>query len=187
VNNFDKKAFRNIYLTKRLKLSKKFTGQTSKKIAEKLLSLKEIAKSSTFSLYLPINNEIETNLIIDTLILKDARILVPAYFSGIKSYVLSRFVSWQDLEEGPFKIFQPTEIKSVDPSLVEIAIMPGLAFSHKGVRLGYGKGVFDKLFAKSKALKIGLAYDFQIIDKIPKEEHDLIMDLVVTEKRVVRC
>ena len=54
------------------------------------------------------------------------------------------------------------------------------------MRLGYGKGVFDKLLSKSKALRIGLAYDFQIVDEIPQEKHDLVMDLVVTEERVIR-
>ena len=55
-----------------------------------------------------------------------------------------------------------------------------------GVRLGYGKGVFDRLLADSKALRVGLAYDFQIVDELPREKHDLVMDLVVTEKRIIK-
>jgi len=186
VNNFDKKVLRNIHLAKRLKLSKKFTAQASQKIANRVLSLVEVANNKTFSLYLPIRGEVETNLIIDTLVARDARIFVPAYSLEIKNYMFSQFGNWKDLEKGPLGILQPIEINPVDSASIEVAIIPGLAFSRKGVRLGYGKGVFDRLLAKSKAIRIGITYDFQIVDKIPKEEHDLAMDLVVTEKRVIR-
>ena len=65
---------------------------------------------------------------------------------------------------------------------MEVAIIPGLAFGKNDTRLGYGKGVYDQLLANFKGLKIGLAYDFQIVDKLPKERHDLKMDMVLTEK-----
>ncbi|KKR61473.1 MAG: hypothetical protein UU00_C0013G0049 [Microgenomates group bacterium GW2011_GWC1_40_35] len=173
MNNFDKKTLRDIFLSKRLALSKKFIAQTSRNITDKILSVGKIADSQLFSIYLPIKNEVETKLIIDSLNLRDAKILVPAYSTKIKDYVFSKFGNWQSLEKGPRGILQPT-------------ILPGLAFSKRGVRLGYGKGVFDRLFSNSKAIRIGLAYDFQIVDKIPQEEHDLVMDIIITEKRVLR-
>ena len=111
---------------------------------------------------------------------------MPAYLATNNDYLFTRFDGWQNLEEGPKGILQPRIIKSVDSSLIEVAILPGLAFSKSGVRLGYGKGVFDRLLAKSKAIRIGLAYDFQLVDKIEKEKHDLLMDMVVTEKKVYR-
>ena len=187
MNNFDKKTLRDIFLSKRLALSKKFIAQTSRNITDKILSVGKIADSQLFSIYLPIKNEVETKLIIDSLNLRDAKILVPAYSTKIKDYVFSKFGNWQSLEKGPRGILQPRIIEPVDPSLVDVAILPGLAFSKRGVRLGYGKGVFDRLFSNSKAIRIGLAYDFQIVDEIPKEEHDLVMDMVVTEKNVIRC
>ncbi|KKR77593.1 MAG: hypothetical protein UU19_C0007G0002 [Candidatus Curtissbacteria bacterium GW2011_GWD1_40_8] len=186
MNNFDKKTLRDIFLSKRLALSKKFIAQTSRNITDKILSVGKIADSQLFSIYLPIKNEVETKLIIDSLNLRDAKILVPAYSTKIKDYVFSKFGNWQSLEKGPRGILQPRIIEPVDPSLVDVAILPGLAFSKRGVRLGYGKGVFDRLFSNSKAIRIGLAYDFQIGDKIPQEEHDLVMDIIITEKRVLR-
>jgi len=54
------------------------------------------------------------------------------------------------------------------------------------VRLGYGKGVYDRLLSKSNALKIGLSYDFQVLEKLPKEKHDLEIDILVTEARILR-
>lgn len=60
-----------------------------------------------------------------------------------------------------------------------------LLFPKNGHRLGYGKGVFDKMFYDSKVYKIALAFDFQVVDKLPQDKHDLHIDLVVTEKRVI--
>ena len=186
VNNFDKKVLRNILFTKRLRFSKKFITQVSQEITRKILSVREFADKKAFCLYLPINNEVDTRDIIDDLLQKEANIFVPAYLATNNDYLFTRFDGWQNLEEGPKGILQPRIIKSVDSSLIEVAILPGLAFSKSGVRLGYGKGVFDRLLAKSKAIRIGLAYDFQLVDKIEKEKHDLLMDMVVTEKKVYR-
>ena len=186
VNNFDKKVLRNILFTKRLRFSKKFITQVSQEITRKILSVREFADKKAFCLYLPINNEVDTRDIIDDLLQKKANIFVPAFSKKYDDYSFAKFTSWQDLEEGPKGILQPRIIKSVDSSLIEVAILPGLAFSKSGVRLGYGKGVFDKLLSKSKALRIGLAYDFQIVDEIPQEKHDLNMNLVVTEEKVYR-
>ena len=136
--------------------------------------------------YLAINNEVDTREIIDKLIERGSTIFIPAYFMQNHQYHFAKFNGWKDLEKGPKGIWQPANSKPVDPKNLEVAILPGVVFSKKGVRLGYGKGVFDRLLSDSFALKIGLAYNFQIVDKLPKEKHDLVMDLVVTEKRVIR-
>jgi len=180
-----KQNLRKTFLKKRLNLSTAVVLKKSLKIANLLLKIPEIRAQSNFSLYLPIKNEVETNLIIDALILRTATILVPAYSDKVKGYVFSKFGNWQSLEKGPRGILQPIVIEPVDPSIIDIAILPGLVFSKTGIRLGYGKGVFDRLLAKSKAVRIGLAYDFQVVGEIPQEEHDLVMDFVVTEKKIV--
>ena len=182
----DKKSLRRDLLKKRLSLTSLLVSFKSRAIAKHLLAIAQIREKDNFSCYLPINNEVDTKGIIDDLLQKEVSTFVPAYLATNNDYLFARFTGWQNLEEGPKGILQPRIVKSVDSSLIEIAILPGLAFSKEGVRLGYGKGVFDRLLSKSKALRIGLAYDFQIVDEIPQEEHDLVMDLVVTEERVIR-
>ena|SRR3989344_282723 len=182
----NKESLRRIFLNKRLSSSVSTVLRRSQKITNRLLTISEIKEKNNFSAYLPINNEVDTKGIINDLLQKEISIFVPAFLATNNDYLFTRFDGWQNLEEGPKGILQPQIIESFDSLLIEVAILPGLAFSKDGVRLGYGKGVFDRLLSKSKAIKIGLAYDFQIIDKIPKEEHDLLMDLVVTEKRVIR-
>ena len=185
VDNLDKETIRQKFLSKRRGLSKLFVKGRSNLIAQKLLGQNVILGKNRISAYLAINNEVDTNELIDKLIEKGSTILIPAYFEQDCQYHLTQFENWRDLEQGPQGIWQPSNAKPIDPKNLEVSILPGIAFSKKGVRLGYGKGIFDKLLYRSKALKIGLAYDFQIIDEVPQEKHDLVMDVVVTEERVI--
>ena len=65
--------------------------------------------------------------------------------------------------------------------------MPGLAFDVKGNRLGRGRGFFDALLRQAKGAKIALAHDFQLLDEVPADAHDVRVDFIVTESRVVNC
>lgn len=168
----------------RNKLSAKNRQKASREIFKKIQIVLQNKDFKNIAVYLPINNEVKTNKIIDTLLKKGANIFIAAYFKKINKYRFVKFNGWENLEEGPYKILQSSNFLHSSEVKLDLVIIPGLAFSKKGVRLGYGKGVFDKLLAPSKAFKIGLAYDFQIIDKIPQEKHDLVMDIIVTEKSI---
>ena len=197
-----KEVIRKKILSSRRKLTDDGVERLSRKICKKFLGLEQLTKAHNISIYLSINNEVKTKSIIDVLMQDGKEIFLPtavilrpeAEESKLRSfaiaqddeYMLVKFSGWKDLEAGPHGILQPTGTTTVDPQSIDVAVIPGVAFDKRGVRLGYGKGVFDRLFSKSKAFKIGLAYDFQIVEELPKEEHDLVMDLVVTEKRIVK-
>lgn len=89
------------------------------------------------------------------------------------------------LELGSFHIEEPTGNDTVDPDDIELIIVPAVAFDRKGMRLGRGKGFYDRLLARTKATKIGIGYEFQLLDEIPAEEHDVPMDMVVTEETTI--
>lgn len=88
------------------------------------------------------------------------------------------------LELGSFHIEEPTGDELVDPSILELIVTPGVAFSRKGGRLGRGKGYYDRLLAETKATKIGVGYHFQLIDELPLEPHDVPMDIVITDQAI---
>jgi len=86
------------------------------------------------------------------------------------------------LELGSFHIEEPTGDDVIDPAILELIVTPGVAFDRKGGRLGRGKGYYDRLLATTKATKIGVAYHFQLIEDIPLEEHDVPVDMVITDQ-----
>lgn len=90
------------------------------------------------------------------------------------------------LELGSFHIEEPTGDDTVDVDEIELMIVPAVAFDRKGNRLGRGKGFYDRLLASSKATKIGVGYEFQLFDSLPAEPHDIPMDMVITQKTIIR-
>lgn len=86
---------------------------------------------------------------------------------------------------GSFQIEEPDGDQLVPVDQIEVIIVPGIAYDRNGRRVGRGKGFYDRLLSDSKALKIGVGYDFQFFDEIESEPHDVDMDIVVTEKRCI--
>ena len=90
------------------------------------------------------------------------------------------------LELGAFHIEEPTGDNTVSPDEIELVIVPAVAYDRSGNRLGRGKGFYDRLLSSTKATKVGVGYEFQIVDEIPAEPHDVKMDMVITQKTVIR-
>lgn len=87
---------------------------------------------------------------------------------------------------GSFHIEEPQGDEIADIAEIELIVVPGIAYDRRGNRVGRGKGYYDRLLASSCATKIGVGYDFQFVEEdIPAEEHDVAVDIVITESRRV--
>lgn len=85
---------------------------------------------------------------------------------------------------GSFRIEEPQGDDTTDVSQIELIVVPAIAYDTKGNRVGRGKGYYDRLLANSHATKVGVGYDFQLLDEdIPAEPHDVAVDMVITESR----
>lgn len=82
---------------------------------------------------------------------------------------------------GSFHIEEPTGSDTAAISDMEMIVIPGVAYDRNGNRVGRGKGYYDRLLAESRARKVGVAYDFQLVDEIESEPHDVRVDVVITE------
>ncbi len=104
---------------------------------------------------------------------------------------LRLYAGEESLCQGSFGIREPAEGIPANEKEIELAIIPGVAFDRKGNRLGRGKGYYDRTLDRlEKAYRIGICFDFQILDEIPSEKNDRPMDEVWTEKGCVserRC
>lgn len=92
-----------------------------------------------------------------------------------------------ELRKGAYDIEEPSGSNLADVEDIDLMIVPAVAFDRKGNRLGRGKGFYDRLLATTKATKIGVGYEFQLLDEIPSEAHDVPMNMVITQYSYIKC
>ncbi len=140
------------------------------------------------AVYLASPSEIDLSAFTAKMLRMGATVVSPRW-NG-ETYELARLKGLANgLRRGPMGILEPGDADIVDPSDVAAWIVPGLAFTPDGRRLGYGGGWYDRLLASSSAtsLKIGVAHDFQIVGDLPCEAHDVPVDRVVRCRPLRRC
>lgn len=89
------------------------------------------------------------------------------------------------LELGSFHIEEPTGNNVVDPSEIDMVVVPAVAYDRKGNRLGRGKGFYDRLLKNTRATKVGVGYEFQLVDELPIEPHDIGVDIIITQNSTI--
>jgi len=149
---------------------------------ERLSVLPVFAAAAGVMTYVSTGLEIETHGLIRQLLALGQTVCVPAF---VGEYVPAEIHDFDaDLGPGRFGILEPKSPVIV-AKLPDVCLVPGLAFDVKGNRLGRGRGFFDALLRTMRGAKIALAHDFQLLDEVPAEAHDVRVDFIVTESRVV--
>lgn len=154
----------------------------SRLIWKRLLSLPEFTSAKTIAFYLSKGSEADTPETIEESLKLGKKIMVPITDSEIE---LVEFTSFEDLAPAKYGILEP-KTKKILKGEPDIVIVPGLAFDPDFHRLGYGKGYYDRLLKKIKSIRIGVCFDIQIMEKIPRDGHDQRLDIIITEKRIMR-
>lgn len=183
-----KDKLRKETVEKRNKHSKEEQSKKSKEIKEKLFNLKEFNYAKTVLFYVSYNGEVNTHEMIKEA-LNVKKIVVPISNIEDETLNLSVLEDFYDLEISSYGILEPKKecIKKVSINDIDLIIIPGVAFDINGNRMGHGQGYYDKLLEKSKVAKIGLCFEFQLLEKIPTESHDIPVNIIVTEERILNC
>ena len=113
-------------------------------------------------------------------------ILWPRIRSGVMDFAQARVA---DRIPGAFGILEPpTGAPSADLGTCELVVVPGRGFDRQGVRLGRGKGYYDRaLGAAATPLTVGVGFACQLVDRLPSEAHDQRMEAVITDRHSLRC
>jgi len=182
----EKNEIRKAFLKKRDSLTPFEIFKRSNKIITTLLSLKEFKEAKAIFLYISFGSEVNTHGLIRLLFGKK-KVFVPVVEKEKKEIFISELKEWRELSSGAYGILEPKKeyIRKGNVKEIEIAVVPGIAFDEDGYRIGYGGGYYDKILKKMNGIKIGIAYDFQILKRMPHENHDVKMDEIVTEKRIL--
>lgn len=185
-----KKEFRSKVISNRKNQNPDFIFKNSSIIVEKLLSMDCVKNAKNIMLYLDFNNEVQTDELINKLIslgkivsspitIVKERKLIPCQIKDLKN----------DIQIGAYGIREPKKESSneINISDIDLVIVPAVAYDMKCYRLGYGGGFYDRFLENLReyTITIGIAFDIQIFDEVPKEPHDAQLDYIVTETRIL--
>lgn len=134
-------------------------------------------------LYNSLSDELDTHMFIEKW--QDRKRLYLPRVDGVNLDILP--CDGRELRSGSFRILEPVGTDMEDIENIDLVIVPAVAYDCTGNRVGRGKGYYDRLLASTKATKIGVGYDFQVIDDVVEtDSHDVPVDIVITERRTIR-
>ncbi len=158
------------------------------RILLELINTKEYINAKNIFIYIGFGSEINTKEYIKEFFKEGKTVLVPRTEIKSRKMEAIKITSLDNLKESKYGILEPSlNEKPFNEDEIDLIIIPGVAFDLNGNRLGYGGGFYDRFLSRTKAYKIALCYDFQLLNKIETEEHDIPTDLIITEKRTVLC
>ena len=184
-----KTIYRQSILQVRAALSASDITQLSESILKLAHKGLDISTCEALGGYFAANNEVSIEAIIKTRLQKRLTTTFPVISSN-QSMAMVNPENLKKLSKNKFNILEPVSGNEVLPMEHDMIIVPTVGVDKNGFRVGYGGGYYDRLLKpildkKNRPLIIGLVYDFQLIDDLINEEHDIKLDVVVTEKQVI--
>jgi 5-formyltetrahydrofolate cyclo-ligase len=147
-------------------------------IKDKLFNEEAFKKAKVVMFYVSLKDEVNTLTMIDEAIDAGKRVCVPVILLEEKRLIAGEIRDRRmDLERQHFGIYQPRagHVKEVPLHDIDMVVVPGVAFDRKNVRLGRGHGYYDRFLSglPERTRTIGLAFDFQVVEDLPKDSHDI--------------
>ena len=181
--SIEKAALRKHLLEKRDATSAELRDIASEKIHENLKKNSSFINAQNIACYFPIGSEVNTHNIILDILKQGKNLLLPRIIDNdIEFYIVSNL---ERLEKGSFEIMEPKD-SCERAKKIDCILIPTVGISKLGVRLGYGKGYYDRFLSSTDAVKISLTYSKQIVKSIPSDSHDVKIDWIITEDENIK-
>lgn len=181
----DKIEIRKKYLEIRSKIDKK--QERSNIIFERVIRTDEFKEANVIALYKALSSEVNTDKLIDYSIKSGKLVCLPRVEVDSLSFYIVNSSSF-NFKKSNFGVKEPvkSDASFVEKRLIDLVIVPGVAFDNSCNRIGFGKGYYDRYLKGSNLKTIGICFDEQIIeDKIPTDKYDIKMDSVISENRMI--
>lgn len=180
-----KEQIRRDFKTRRRTLSCEHVRINSDKICENFLDSDIYKNCQNILAYSTIQNEVDLSQIINQALLDNKNLFLPRVEGDSMNFF--RINNTDKLQIGSYNILEPQNGTVYQDSTNSIILVPGIAFSTQGARIGFGKGFYDKFLSQHNSIfKIGIAYDWQITKSWVTNEFDINMNMIITEKREVK-
>ena len=180
----EKKRLRHILLDHRNALTPSQVKHDSQNICKKIISQPVFKKANHIAIYMSKDNEVDVSFLLNSPHSRHKHFYLPV----LKTDWTLEFHPYQSNDPcylNIWRILEPNQQhQSIYSHNLDMVILPMVGFTPDGHRLGMGKGCYDKSFsAKPIPFLLGVAFAFQELEQIPVEPHDLIMNLIITEKK----
>lgn len=194
MRSFNKKILRKEILYKRDNIENKGKINKDRIIANKLYESEYYKEVSKIFIYVSFGAEINTKIIINKALNDGKKIYIPRSDYKTKLMEAVQIKSLNELIEDSYGILSPNlENEPIDPNELDLIIIPGVAFDKNGGRIGYGAGFYDRYLKRitkdnhKRIPKVALAYDLQIVEKVPMYKEDMPIDYILSEKENIIC
>jgi 5-formyltetrahydrofolate cyclo-ligase len=184
-----KQSLRENALSNRDQLTLRVREANSLAIKERLLESQMFGEAMRILFYASFRSEVETLSIIKEALQKGKEVVLPRVCTDTKTLTKHPISGMLEVTPGYMGIPEPNGEIQYKVEQMDMIVIPGAAFAADGSRIGYGGGYYDKLLSRIKGSKpiVALAFESQIVENIPTEGHDVMMDYIITEKRIIDC
>jgi 5-formyltetrahydrofolate cyclo-ligase len=153
----------------------------SAQIIKNLRTLEFFRSAQAVGVYMPLADEADLRPVFQY---PEKRFYIPAFDEASGFYRMARLTP--EVKKGRFGILEPSAPVFAAENELDLILVPGVAFDLKGRRIGRGGGFYDRLLPQYRALRAGICFDFQCLEAVPAEHHDIPMDWMVTEHRILK-
>lgn len=180
----EKKAQRREAADRLKELSREYVDSASRPIAKALIGTPEYQEAGTIFCYMNFGKEVATDLIIADALSRGKKVCIPlCRGAGVMDARL--YTRETRLVPGAFGIMEPsTDEPVVSSREIDLAVVPCVTCDRELRRLGHGAGYYDRFFQEFKGPKIALCLEEMLLDEVVTEEHDVRMDMVISEKKI---
>lgn len=174
-----KKILRETIRQRKRQYSPQQLSDMSLTVVECLKANSQFSHARTLFIYSSLSDEVDTTTLLDSLALCGKTVVLPKVVDA-ENMELRLYTGREDLAVGSYGIMEPTGKLFTALHDIDVAVVPGMAFDRNSHRLGRGKGYYDRMLAQMpQAYKIGICFDFQLLENIPHDTHDISMDEVI--------
>lgn len=185
----EKEILRNKILSIRDSLNRNEKEIMDNEIFNKLKNTELYKNARNIFIYISFSNEINTINIIKKALEDKKDVFIPKIYKTNKSMKAIKLNSFDDLKKNSMGILEPIDdSKYIEKENIDLIVVPGVVFDKDCNRIGYGGGYYDRYLKDIayKNNKVVLAYDLQVIDKIENEKHDIKVDYIITNTKIIK-
>ncbi|MDB4746005.1 5-formyltetrahydrofolate cyclo-ligase [Verrucomicrobia bacterium] len=158
----------------------------SKAIVKKIQRSRRYLEASTIAFYWAVDWELDLSLLFTSEMSAGKSFALPRWNSRHDDYEFAELSSISQIVKGPYGIHEPAlECRVLDHQLIDLVLVPGLAFSRAGARLGRGRGYYDRLLEPLRSVFCGVCHDIQLMDNVPSNHWDRSMHCIVTPSQSI--